>query len=107
MVRWIVRVMLGTAVLLVMGVSFARYKVETQGSEPVEAVGDRATTLSVTVDDRGIPTIRGRTWDEVLEAEGYHVASQRFFQMELMRRAAGGKLAALFGEKAIPVDRRR
>src|SRR4029079_18983844 len=61
----------------------------------------------IAVSARGIPTIDAASWPEAIEAEGYTVASERLFQMDLMRRGAGGRLAEWFGPNALEVDRRR
>jgi penicillin amidase len=61
----------------------------------------------VEVDDHGIPTITAGDWLALVEAQGHVVASQRLFQMDLMRRAAAGRLAELFGAAAVEHDRRR
>ncbi len=65
------------------------------------------TTAKVHFDENGIPTIEGDSWEKVIEAQGYVIASQRMFHMDLLRRSAGGRLAELFGPKAVPVDRKR
>ena len=63
--------------------------------------------VSVTRDNLGIPTVRGRTRLDVARVTGFLHAQDRFFQMDLLRRMAAGELAALFGAKALDLDRRR
>ena len=53
--------------------------------------------VDVTVDDRGIPHIRGTTVHDVLLAEGYLMARDRFAQMEFIRRSVTGRLAEVAG----------
>ncbi len=106
MVRWLVRITLGLALLLLLLLVGVRWHVERQGA-PIAAASEGRAGVAATVDARGIPVIRGRTWDEILEAEGYFVASQRMFQMDLMRRAGSGRLSAWFGARALPLDKRR
>lgn len=55
-------------------------------------------------DDDGIPTIRAKSWEDMTWAQGYIQASQRLWQMELMRRAGEGSLSELFGSAALPYD---
>ena len=43
----------------------------------------------------------------LLLAQGYVTASDRLWQMDLLRRAAAGDLAQLFGPVALPEDRER
>ena len=60
--------------------------------------------VSVSFDRHGIPFIRARSDHDAAEALGYLHARDRIFQMDLMRRAAGGSLAALFGPAALYND---
>ncbi|MEZ4404376.1 MAG: penicillin acylase family protein [Kofleriaceae bacterium] len=53
--------------------------------------------VNVTVDDRGIPHIRGTTVHDVLLAEGYLMARDRMAQMEFIRRSVTGRLAEVAG----------
>lgn len=55
-------------------------------------------------DKRGIPTITADGWEGVIEAQGFVVASERLFQMDLIRRQAGGRLAEWFGPLAFEHD---
>ena len=58
----------------------------------------------IRLDNFGIPTIEGADWHAVLRAEGYVIASERLWQMDLIRRKAGGRLAAWFGPVALEND---
>ena len=57
-------------------------------------------------DGVGIPVITAANRADLAYATGYVHAQDRFFQMDLTRRNAAGELAELFGEVALPVDRR-
>ena len=72
----------------------------------VTAAGLRAP-VSVTRDALGLPTLRGSDRADLAFATGYLHAQERFFQMDLLRRAASGELAALLGKALVPVDRER
>jgi penicillin amidase len=72
----------------------------------VAATGLRAP-VSVTRDALGVPTLRGSDRSDIAFATGYVHAQERFFQMDLLRRAATGELAALLGKALLPVDRER
>jgi penicillin amidase len=63
--------------------------------------------VSVTRDANGVPTIRGGDRGDVAWATGFVHAQERFFQMDLLRRAGSGELAALLGKALVPVDRER
>ena len=56
-------------------------------------------------DGSGIPTIRGQSRLDVARASGFVHAQDRFFQMDVLRRAAAGEMAALFGPTALELDR--
>ena len=57
-------------------------------------------------DARGIPAIAASSTEDAMAALGWAHANDRLFQMELTRRAAVGRLAELFGERALDYDRR-
>ena len=63
--------------------------------------------VSVTRDAQGVPTIRGTDRGDVAWATGFVHAQERFFQMDLLRRAGSGELAGLLGKTLVPVDRER
>ncbi|MGH7031015.1 MAG: penicillin acylase family protein, partial [Stellaceae bacterium] len=56
-------------------------------------------------DADGVPTIIARDDDDAAFGLGFAHAQDRLFQMELQRRYAAGRLAEIFGAKALPVDR--
>lgn len=57
-------------------------------------------------DDDGVPTIRAAGRLDAARALGFLHAQERYFQMDLMRRKAAGRLAELFGVAAADWDRR-
>ena len=61
--------------------------------------------VTIERDALGVPTVRGASRADVARALGWLHAQDRFFQMDLLRRAGAGELAALFGERALPRDR--
>ena len=56
-------------------------------------------------DAQGVPTIKGEARTDVAQALGFLHAQERFFQMDLARRRSAGELSALFGPKALEVDK--
>src|SRR6202050_3814545 len=62
---------------------------------------------SVTVDrdSWSIPWIQASSIEDLATAQGYVVAQDRLWQMDLLRRAAGGELAEIFGAVALDMDR--
>jgi penicillin amidase len=61
--------------------------------------------VPVDFDARAIPTVRAATLEDALRAQGYLVARERMFQLELQRRAGEGTLSEIFGEGALPLDK--
>ncbi len=74
---------------------------DSSGTVRLAAVAD---SVRVTFDSLGIPTITAATETDLHAALGYLHARDRFFQMDLMRRAAEGRLAELFGARARSAD---
>ncbi|HUJ40255.1 MAG TPA: penicillin acylase family protein [Candidatus Acidoferrales bacterium] len=60
--------------------------------------------VTVERDALGVPHIRAQSLDDLLVAQGYVVAQDRLWQMDLLRRAAAGDLAEIFGAAAVPHD---
>jgi penicillin amidase len=63
-----------------------------------------SASVEIHIDDRGIPHIYGETDDDVAFASGYQMASDRLFQMDLMRRRALGRQAEVLGEAYVDQD---
>ncbi len=72
--------------------------------DATETLPGLAAPVDISFDGDGIPTIRAGSATDAAEALGYLHARSRLFQMDLMRRAAGGTLAALFGPPALAND---
>lgn len=61
--------------------------------------------VTVTRDTHGVPTIEAAAADDLFFAQGFVTAQDRFFQMELLRRFAGGTLAEVLGPAVVDYDR--
>ncbi|MGD9657833.1 MAG: penicillin acylase family protein, partial [Methylocystis sp.] len=62
--------------------------------------------VTIDFDANHIPKIHAENRKDAYEALGYSTARDRFFQMDLSRRSASGRLAEIFGESAIEADMR-
>lgn len=62
---------------------------------PVEVIRDRW----------GVPHIYARSPEDLFFAQGYVIAQDRLWQMEIWRRTAEGRLAEVLGPAALPRDR--
>ena len=60
--------------------------------------------VQVLYDERGIPAIHAQSEDDAYRALGFIQAQHRLFHMDLNRRLGCGRLAEIFGERAVGVD---
>ncbi|MFI5057237.1 MAG: penicillin acylase family protein [Candidatus Acidiferrales bacterium] len=56
-------------------------------------------------DSWGVPHIHAASLNDLAEAQGYVMAQDRLWQMDLLRRIARGRLAEIVGPAALPLDR--
>lgn len=61
--------------------------------------------VEVDYGQHAVPSIRAQTLPDMFAAQGFVVARERLWQMDLLRRLAGGRLAELFGPDALVADR--
>ncbi|MGZ3722488.1 MAG: penicillin acylase family protein [Bdellovibrionales bacterium] len=61
--------------------------------------------VEIAVDAAGVPHIFARSEADLYYAQGYIMASQRLFQMDLSTRSVSGHLAELVGPKGLEMDR--
>jgi penicillin amidase len=76
---------------------------QAQNTVSVPGLRDRVT---VRRDERGIPYIEAANDDDLYFAQGYVTASDRLFQMDLMRRVVRGEMAEVFGAAVLDEDKR-
>ncbi len=64
-------------------------------------------TSSVTVvrDEHGIPQIYGDSLEDLMRAQGFVHAQERFWEMDVRRHVTAGRLSELFGEDGLETDR--
>lgn len=105
--RWLSLVALSVLALLATGAGWLYLKLHASLPQLDGAATLAGSSAPVIVehDVLGVPTIRGETRLDVARATGFVHAQERFFQMDLLRRAAAGELAALFGSAALDLDR--
>jgi penicillin amidase len=60
--------------------------------------------VTIPRDALGVPHITAANDDDVLFAQGYAAAQDRLWQMDLLRRAAAGEMAEIFGPAALEND---
>ena len=112
MFKWFARAGVALAVLvlaLVVGLSvllverFHASRPQERGEIASEGFDGRAQVVR---DARGVAHIFAETDAEVMFALGHTHASERFFQMDLIRRYMRGRLSALFGADYVRIDAR-
>ncbi|MGA2694807.1 MAG: penicillin acylase family protein [Terriglobales bacterium] len=77
---------------------------ETDGTLQVAGLSARVT---VSRDAQGVPTIYAANLDDLFFAQGFITAQDRLWQMDGMRRFAGGNLAEILGEDLVKHDRKQ
>jgi penicillin amidase len=53
----------------------------------------------------GVPHIRAASVEDLAEAQGYVMAQDRLWQMDLLRRVARGQLSEIFGARTLLIDK--
>ena len=61
--------------------------------------------VTVERDGWGVPHIRASSVQDMVEAEGYVMAQDRLWQMDLLRRAAKGQLSEILGPATLKIDK--
>lgn len=96
-------------VLLVLIAAGAAYLYWLTGSMVPEYEGEKDLTnieqpVECTFDAYGIPVIEAQTAEDAYRVLGYVMASERLFQMELLRRVGKGTLAEALGRPGLEPD---
>lgn len=109
MLRWTVRIaalLAALALLLALAAWWA-----LRGSLPIldghRPLPGLSAPATITRDALGVATIDAAHEVDAMRALGHVHAQERYFEMDLMRRAPAGELAALFGPAALELDRAR
>lgn len=69
------------------------------------SVAGLSASVTIRRDTQAVPVIEGRNALDVMTAQGFAHAQERFFQMDLARRYAAGELAELVGPPMLATDR--
>jgi len=70
------------------------------------ALADLQKAVIVERDHWGVPHIRANSVQDMVEAQGYVMAQDRLWQMDLLRRVARGQLSEILGPATLNVDKR-
>ena len=107
LLRGITRVLaaIGVLLLLLVALVVGAVWLTMPGSRRTASVPGLSGAVDVTYDADWIPRIRAASPQDAAAALGFLHASDRMFQMELVRRAASGRLSEIAGSAALPIDR--
>ncbi len=61
--------------------------------------------VTVERDRWGVPHIRASSVQDLAEAQGYVMAQDRLWQMDLLRRITRGQLSEILGARTLPIDK--
>ncbi|GGD21767.1 penicillin acylase family protein [Nocardioides daphniae] len=75
---------------------------QTTGEAQLPGLG---AAVEVLRDANGVPQLYADTDRDLIRAQGYVHAQERFFEMDVRRHATAGRLAELFGREALDSDK--
>ncbi|WP_404712769.1 penicillin acylase family protein [Sphingomonas sp. MMS24-J13] len=95
-------------ILFIVAILLIMFFLRLERSKPrldgeVQAAG-LAAPVQIDRDAAGVPTLTGHSRTDLAYATGYLHAQERYFQMDMMRRAAAGELGSLFGAAGLKID---
>jgi penicillin G amidase len=107
LLRGIARVLavIGIVVLLLAALVVGAVWLTIPGSQQATSVPGLSGPVDITYDEDWVPRIHAGTEQDAAAALGFLHARDRMFQMELMRRAASGRLSEIAGSATLPIDR--
>jgi penicillin amidase len=106
--RTILRILIWTSTLIIVVAAAAAWRFiyrplpQLDGSISLPGLQKEVT---VERDNWGVPHIRASSLEEAVEAQGYVMAQDRLWQLDLMRRASRGQLSEIVGPLALESDK--
>ena len=98
-------------VLAAVGFFAARHWVRSSAESSLPQIDGNLTVAGLTApvivrrDAHGVPHIQAASVDDLLFAQGFVTASDRLWQMDMLRRHAAGELAEILGSSLVPHDK--
>ncbi|MEV4245170.1 penicillin acylase family protein [Streptosporangium canum] len=105
--RWLARVLAAVLVLAIVLAGTVTWTVRRSFPQLAGEVTLPGLGAAVTVyrDARGIPQIYADTPADLLKAQGYVHAQDRFWEMDFRRKTTAGRLSEIFGSSTTDVDK--
>ncbi|WP_248580373.1 penicillin acylase family protein [Nocardioides sp. InS609-2] len=105
--RWSVYVATGLVLVLIAAlvvgwVFYCKPLPQTDGEIDVPGLSARVEVIR---DDMGIPQIYADSDDDLMRAQGFVHAQERFFEMDVRRHITAGRLSEMFGETGLETDK--
>ena len=106
-VRWSVFGVIGLVLLLVLaalaGLGVARSAFpQTDGELDLPGLTSEVRVLR---DEHGIPQIYADSMDDLMRAQGFVHAQERFYEMDVRRHITSGRLSEMFGPASLEIDK--
>ncbi|MDA8922756.1 penicillin acylase family protein [Acidimicrobiia bacterium] len=101
--KWLIVTIIGIqALIIIVGIVIFRMPLP---DHEIDVTGLPLTDfVEIIRDERGIPHIYGTNIDDILFAQGYVHAQDRFWQLEFWSHLSTGRLASLIGEPGVGAD---
>ena len=96
---------IGTVVLLLAALAVGAVWLTVPGTEQTASISGLSGVVDHRYDTDWVPRMRAGSETDAASALGFLHARDRMFQMELMRRAASGRLSEIAGPATLPIDR--
>ena len=97
--------LIGLIVLLLVVAAACVLWITLPSSEQTLRIPGLSAPVAIAIDADGVPRIQAATELDAAAALGFVHARDRMFQMEMMRRAASGRLSEIAGPSTVPIDR--
>lgn len=104
--KWIIGGVILIVVIVGLSVGYGYYQLKKEVpkyGEKIKLAG-LESSVEVVYDKWGVPHVFGSSEKDLVRALGYLHARDRLWQMDLVRRAAAGRLSEIFGEFTYDVD---
>ncbi len=101
--RYLVLILLLAAILALAGAWWIVHRALPQLDGTAD-VPELKQEVTVDRDAWGVPHIRASSLEDLVAAQGYVLAQDRLWQMDILRRVAAGELSEIFGPQTLELD---